>query len=98
MTTTSVEYRISLHPSKFAAYQSKKGSTGVITNFISQYHHKNFDWFVGELIAYQLVERVCLERAFNKIRLKNRCKRQPICAPNYIARAMFDAMILNNQE
>jgi hypothetical protein len=95
---TEMTYQVSTYPSEFLAYQSKRGMEGLITNFIARYHYDEFNVFVAELIGYQLVERVCLERAFNKIKLKNRCKRKPTCAPHYIASKMIDMMILNKKE
>lgn len=89
-----VMYKISLYPSRFHAYQTKKGKKGIITQYISNYRIENFDWFVGQLIAFQLLERICLERAFQKIKLKQRCDR---CPPKRIADLMLNAMILNNK-
>lgn len=73
---TEIEYKISLYPSKCAAYQSKNKDKGEIKLYISTIwkHSKNFDYFVQWIIYYTIVERICLERAFQKIRMKNRCK------------------------
>ena len=35
---------------------------------------KSFEHFVQKMIFYIIIERICLERAFQKIKMKNRCK------------------------
>jgi hypothetical protein len=74
---TDVEYSVSLHPSEFEGYQSKAGDTGKITLYVSTIWvnaEGNFDRFVDTLSYVSLLERICLERAWQKIRMKNRCK------------------------
>lgn len=70
-----VKYKISTYPAKSHAYQSKKGLEGVITLYISNIwkHSKSYGRFVVDCIYYIILERVCLERGFQKIRMKNRC-------------------------
>jgi len=71
-----VEYRVSLYPSKFSGYQSKKENVGKITFFLPKLWEEsenNFDKFVNQLIFIQILERICLERGFQRFRIKNRC-------------------------
>jgi len=84
-----VDYIISLYPSKFDGYQSKKGNIGEIKAFISnlwknaiedsiKLSEKPFDLFVIYLNIIFINERYCLERAFQKIKIKGgMCK--PCC-------------------
>lgn len=86
---TEVEYIISTYLSKSEGYQSKKGSTGEIKAFITniwnktkkwakKLHIDHFDLFVDYLNLIFIHERYCLERAFQKIRIKGgMCK--PCC-------------------
>lgn len=73
---TEVNYKISTYPSKSFAYQSKNKHNGEVKLFISTIwiHSKSFEHFVQACIYYTLIERVCLERGFQRIRMKNRCK------------------------
>lgn len=66
------KYKIGLKSSKFYGYQSKKGNKGVVKVFINNIYRDfpKFNSFVRELIYFTLIERICLERAFNKIRIK----------------------------
>lgn len=48
--------------------------TNIDSNDVDECGKSVFDKFVDELITIMLVERCCLERAFQKIRMKNRCK------------------------
>lgn len=70
-----VEYKISSYPSKFAGYQSKKQTNGTVKIFISTLwkYAPNFDDFLFQLNYIIILERICLERGFQKIRMKNRC-------------------------
>jgi len=83
-----IKYKISLKNSKFWGYQSKSGNAGSITLFVSNIYEKStdFDDFIRKYIITQLTERICLERAFQKIRLKNRCKN---CVPSDLAMLML---------
>jgi hypothetical protein len=75
-----VEYSVSLHPSKFEGYQSKAGQSGKVTLFIATIWDtvgEDYERFLEELIWVSIIERVCLERAFQRIRMKNRC--EPVC-------------------
>ena len=105
-----VDYKISLHPSKFAGYQSKNKNKGEVKIFVSSiwkwvhswrwtsYFIKDeateimFDDFVNELKFTLILERICLERAFEKIRMKNRCKpfENFYCKMEKIAYLMLD--------
>ena len=74
---SNVELKISLYKSKSLGYQSKKGLEGKITLFISNiydYSKQDFDLFVKAFNYTYLLERICLERSFQKIRMKERCK------------------------
>lgn len=72
---TNIEYKISTYPSKFAGYQSKSGMNGKVTMYISTIwnYSENFDDFVNYIVFIVILERICLERAFQKIRMKGRC-------------------------
>jgi len=98
-----VEYKISTKPSakNFIGYQSKSSSKGraELKLFISNLWDctGNFIGFLNECITTILVERICLEFAFNKIRLKpTRCKsfmkkgRFYPCVPGYIAYQIYE--------
>ena len=80
MDKVIVDYKISLYPSRFLGHQAKKGKKGTIILYIYSLWNEckgNFDKFVLDIVYTSLLERICLERAFNKIRMKNRCK--PFC-------------------
>ena len=68
-------YKISTFPSKFLGYQEKKGKNGTIKLFITSIWgiSQDFNKFLEEMIFTLILERICLERAFQKIRMKNRC-------------------------
>lgn len=92
---TNVEYKVSLYTSKFLGYQSKKRNEGEVKVYIStiwKWSNENFTQFYLALSYITLLERICLERAFQKIRLKNRCKKfreDYTCKMDYIACKMF---------
>jgi len=78
---TEVDYKISLHPSKSDGYQSKKGLEGGIKAFITNIWNKTKEWakenqidhfklFVDYINLTFICERYCLERAFQKIKIK----------------------------
>ena len=71
-----VKYKVSLYPSRYCAYQSKKGKSGEVKLFISTIwdFSRNFDKFLKNCISLIILERICLERGFQKIKMKNRCK------------------------
>jgi hypothetical protein len=86
----SVDLHISTHPSKFAGYQAKAGSEGKITLFISTIWDQSqgdYDRFLDGLAYTYLLERVCLERAFQRIRMTDRC--EPVCKLLRIADLMM---------
>lgn len=70
-----IEYLISTHLSKFPAYHSKNQNEGIVKIFISTLWDQThtIDLFTKELIFFTLLERICLERAFQGIKMKNRC-------------------------
>lgn len=71
---------ISTHPSKFAGYQAKAGSRGKITLYVQTLWMDaggDEDRFIDGLAYVYLLERVCLERAFQRIRMTDRC--EPVC-------------------
>lgn len=76
---SEIEYITSTYPSKNSAYQSKKGNKGRIKLFISVIWKEAiiFDNFVALINFYQIMERYCLERCFQKIRIKG-----GMCNPN----------------
>lgn len=85
-----VDYKISTHLAKFDGYQSKKGLDGEIKAYISNIWKRAeesveelqdidvYDLFAEYLSVIFIHERYCLERAFQKIRIKGgMCK--PCC-------------------
>jgi len=94
MSSYNVEYLVSINNSKFAGYQSKKGSNGIVKVFVSTLskHIESFEDFKNALIYYTIHERICLERAFNKIKIKGgMCK--PCCVEN-LAIEMYNSLNL----
>ena len=71
-----VDYKISLYPSKSFAYQFKNKNQGYVKLFVSTIwkRAKSFEDFIQRMIYYILLERICLERGFQRIRMKDRCK------------------------
>jgi len=77
---TEVEYKISMYPSRFHGYQSKTRNKGCVKIFVSSlwrytYDNEldiniNFSDFVSNLITIMILERICLETGFQKIRIK----------------------------
>ena len=63
-----------MHRSRFEGYQAKKGENGTVKIFITSFNLENFDDFVDDFIWVMILERICLERAFQHIRMKDRCK------------------------
>jgi len=51
---------------------------------------KSFEEFIEDFIWVVICERICLERAFNKCRMKNRCK--PVCKVGPVADAIMLAL------
>jgi len=70
-----VTYEISLNPSRFMGYQSKNKQKGMVKIFPINIFNAipDFKIFVEEIIYFTILERICLERGFQKIRIKNRC-------------------------
>ena len=78
-------------------YQSKKGKEGILKIFVStlwKYVDNSFDGFVYGLIYTTLLERICLERCFQKIRMINRCKpfRGLSCKMEYILKNILEGI------
>ena len=74
---TNVEYKVSLYPSKYVGYQSKAQGDGIVKTYIStiwKMCDSDFFKFVFWLDFITVLERVCLERGFQKIKMINRCK------------------------
>lgn len=77
---TEVEYKISMYPSRFHGRQYKLRNKGCVTIFVlSLWDHTyekkldmdtNFSDFVSDLISIIIMERICLETGFQKIRIK----------------------------
>lgn len=77
-----VDFLVSTKVSKFLGYQSKKGNMGYIKSYVSNIwditsdwveilnEGEHFDWFVRFLILMIIHEYYCLERAFQKIKIK----------------------------
>ena len=88
-----IDFLISTKVNKFLGYQSKKGNKGCVKSYVSNIWNitskwvkiinegEHFDWFVKFLILMIIHERYCLERAFQRIRIKGgMCK--PCCVQN----------------
>lgn len=90
----NVELFISLNKSKFHGYQSKSGYNGKIKLFISNIWDNsiNEDDFIINFCYVYLLERVCIERAFNKIKIKNRCSP---CKLRPIINKMISHLLVN---
>src|SRR4030065_2202931 len=87
----NVEYVVSNYASRFGGYQSKHGTDGVLKVFLPTLWtngREKFESFVAELTYPIWLERICLERAFQKIRMKNRCKPAP-CKIAQLVRLMY---------
>lgn len=89
-----VKYKVSLYPSQYTAYHSTKGKTGEVKLYISTIwdFSRNFKKFVRISIFLTVLERICLERAFQKIKMKNRCKdyKGHPCKMQYLAYKIMD--------
>lgn len=85
-----VDYLISTKVNKFLGYQSKKGNRGYVKSYISNIWditqewtgtlkgEDHVSWFVRFLVLMIIHERYCLERAFQRIKIKGgMCK--PCC-------------------
>ncbi len=106
---TEVDYKISLYPSKFLGYQSKSKNQGYIKLFIpsiwdwvntwSDNYENIFENFNSAIIYITLLERICLERAFQKIRMTKRCEDYNgfSCKMDYIA-CLIAKNLLKNKE
>jgi len=92
-----IEYVISARPSRFMGYQEKSGARGTIKLYVAsiyKQHEEEGEPFVDLLILYMLIERFCIERAFQKVRMHQRCKPECKIAPY----AMFAFMYLFRPE
>lgn len=78
-----VTYKFSTYPSRFLGYQAKKQDTGTVTLYISSIWNEaeKFDDFLEIFLDTLILERICLERGFQKIRMKNRCKPFTVRSP-----------------
>lgn len=90
-----INFTYSLYLSQFHAYHSINKNVGKITCYLAKIWHGNqcneafvFTRFVPNLIGYELLERICLERANLRIRIKNRCK--PTCKLQPIVSKMME--------
>lgn len=88
-----VDYLISTKLSKFDGYQSKKGNKGYVKAYISNLwnyavklglnDNDVMEWFLILINSIFIHERFCLERAFQKIRIKGgMCS--PCCVENIV--------------
>ncbi len=77
----NIKYKISTYPAKNKGYQSKNKTNGIILAYISniwrlaekssmKFEDDSFQLFVDFLNYIFIHERFCLERAFQKIRIK----------------------------
>jgi hypothetical protein len=96
-----VDYGVSLHEGKHPAYWNINGDEGKITFYLGEiwdlaqsrskpdiYGWDEMDAFIDELLFFDLSERFCLERAHEKIRIKNgRCN--PCCVKYFSELALY---------
>lgn len=98
--TLNVEYKLSLHNARHSAYWEREGDSGLIVfNLPNLYHEAENDspyWngssdeniiidnFIKDLIYTDICERVCLERSYQKLKVRgNKCK--PECCVKNVA-------------
>ena len=106
MPALEVENRVSLHRAEHAAHWSIKGDEGKITLNLPKCYNDAIDIigrigisgpdddiviFIGVIVFLYLEERICIERAHEKIRLR-RDKCHP-CIVQSIAEKMLEAII-----
>lgn len=98
-----VKYQVSINPSKFMAYYTINKKKGIGTNkmflnsfynsYLIQHDEYNEEKFVdsitAKIICFTLLERICLERAYNKCKIKNRCKPFSLNGNEYSCKSMF---------
>ncbi len=89
-----IKYKVSLYPSKYVGYQSKARDKGEIKAYIStiwEMCDSNFWKFVFWLDYIIVLERICLERGLQKIKMTNRCKpyKNFTCKMEYIAYHLY---------
>lgn len=88
---TNIQYIVTTNYGKSFGYQSKKGLDGIVKLFLPNIWDdtNNFFGFVLRIILTTLWERNCLERCFNKIKIKggmcNPCCVQDITIEMYNA-------------
>jgi hypothetical protein len=105
MNPLEVEYRLSLNWGKWPAYWNIKKDLGTITQYLPslwgeacnhsmffETDHPDicFDNFMQELIYTEIVERICIERAHEGIRMKGRTRCKPNCCVRRAALMMYD--------
>lgn len=98
----SVKYRYSLHDSRFLGYQAKSGASGTVTLYITSIwkYTRDVDEFIDQLNFILVLERICLQRGLEGIRMRGRCKEIDVehegrkytfpCVMSYIAALMVD--------
>lgn len=94
-----VEYRVSTYRSKYNAYWNPKKPKATITFYVStlwEESESDFNTFVDHLIFLHILERICLERRFQHIKMKNRCK--PTCKMAKYAKFIWYCMKKNEKE
>lgn len=94
MTSLEVEHKYSLSPSKYLGCWNINKDIGKITFYLNSlwnsarrhsdvYEDDHMDLcienFIEDVIYLDLIERVCLERAHEKIRMKGRTRCEPNC-------------------
>jgi len=92
---SEVQYRISTKISS-AGYHSINKEKGFVIVNPSNLRYSNFDEFIIQFIYILILERICLERAHNKIKMKNRCK--PICKVAIITDYIFWLLNKNKEK
>lgn len=89
-----VDYKVSLFPSKSVAHQSKNKNRGKVIIYAStlwKASKNSFELFAETLVFFTLLERICLERSFQKFRMRNRCKPYKTypCKMEYITMKLY---------
>ncbi len=79
---SDIDFLVSTKINKFLGYQSKKGNDGYVKSYVSNIwditsdwvkilnNGEHIAWFVRFLILMIIHERYCLERAFQRIKIK----------------------------
>ena len=86
-----IDYAVTTNPSsKYLAIYFTNNGNGLIMSYISPIwnNNPNFKQFIRKLIFIEIIERICMEIKFQKIKIKNSCR--PVCKLNKYAEVMMN--------